>query len=161
MTYDAKVFCGTFSRNGKHFVTASQGQWSSILYMLLVQLLQIHSLSFTVNLIFFLHFTIPDNMIRIHDSTTMRYKCQNEIIAKDVNWCILDIAFSPGSEYFVYSTWSSCCKCHSVFSRKINMILYFILDSINRDVFLFHLFSTFESNQWNITSAKTIVFTTI
>lgn len=51
-----------------------------------------------------------DNMIRIHDSTTMRYKCQNEIIAKDVNWCILDIAFSPGSEYFVYSTWSSCRK---------------------------------------------------
>lgn len=52
-----------------------------------------------------------DNMIRIYDSTTMRYKCQNEIIARDMNWCILDIAFSPGSEYFIYSTWSSCCKC--------------------------------------------------
>lgn len=25
MSYDAKVFCGTFSRNGKHFLTASQG----------------------------------------------------------------------------------------------------------------------------------------
>ncbi|XP_031619571.1 DDB1- and CUL4-associated factor 11 [Contarinia nasturtii] len=72
-SYEAKVFCGIFSRNGKHFVTASQ-----------------------------------DNMIRIHDSTTMRYKCQNEIMAKDVNWCILDIAFSPDSEHFVYSTWSNC-----------------------------------------------------
>lgn len=26
MSYDAKVFCGTFSRNGKHFVTAGQGE---------------------------------------------------------------------------------------------------------------------------------------
>lgn len=73
MSYDAKVFCGTFSRNGKHFVTASQ-----------------------------------DHMIRIYDSTTAKYKCQNEINARDVNWCILDIAFSPGCEYFVYSTWSTC-----------------------------------------------------
>lgn len=54
-----------------------------------------------------------DNMIRIHNSTTMKYKCQNEIVAKDVNWCILDIAFSPGGEYFVYSTWSPCCKLFS------------------------------------------------
>lgn len=26
MSYDAKVFCGTFSRNGNHFVTAGQGE---------------------------------------------------------------------------------------------------------------------------------------
>lgn len=26
MSYDAKVFCGTFSRDGNHFVTASQGK---------------------------------------------------------------------------------------------------------------------------------------
>lgn len=55
-----------------------------------------------------------DNMIRIHDSTTMKYKCQNEIIATDVNWCILDIAFSPASEYFVYSTWSSSCTLNQM-----------------------------------------------
>lgn len=30
MTYEAKVFCGTFSRNGKHFVTATQGSITSI-----------------------------------------------------------------------------------------------------------------------------------
>lgn len=60
---------------------------------------------------FFLPFIRLDNMIRIYDSTTVRYKCVNEIIARDMNWCILDIAFSPGSEYFIYSTWSSCCKC--------------------------------------------------
>lgn len=31
MSYDAKVFCGTFSKNGNHFVTASQGESMSFL----------------------------------------------------------------------------------------------------------------------------------
>lgn len=29
-------------------------------------------------------------------------------------WCILDLAFSPDDQYFVYSTWSKCCKFPSV-----------------------------------------------
>lgn len=51
-----------------------------------------------------------DSVIRIHDATTPKYTKINQLIAKDVNWCILDVAYSPDSEYIVYSTWSSCRK---------------------------------------------------
>lgn len=27
MSYDAKIFCGTYSRDGRRFVTASQGEY--------------------------------------------------------------------------------------------------------------------------------------
>lgn len=70
-------------------------------------------------------------MIRIYDSSTVRYKCQNEIIAKDMNWCILDIAFSPGSEYFVYSTWSSCRK----WSSSDSDFSWYRMDYDNRQLF--------------------------
>lgn len=47
-------------------------------------------------------------MIRVYDATSSKYPLINEIMAKDVSWCMLDIAFSPDGENFAYSTWSSC-----------------------------------------------------
>lgn len=49
-----------------------------------------------------------DQEIRIFDSSTSNYKELNHITAKHVSWCILDIAFSPCSQYFAYSTWAEC-----------------------------------------------------
>lgn len=49
-----------------------------------------------------------DQEIRIFDSSTSNYKELNHINAKHVSWCILDIAFSPCSRYFAYSTWAEC-----------------------------------------------------
>lgn len=49
-----------------------------------------------------------DQEIRIFDSSTSNYKELNSITAKHVSWCILDIAFSPCSQYFAYSTWAEC-----------------------------------------------------
>lgn len=72
-----------------------------------------------------------DNMIRIYDSTTVRYKLQNEIIARDMNWCILDIAFSPGSEYFIYSTWSSCCKYYHKNKKRIKLETNLIISLVH------------------------------
>ncbi|XP_070491342.1 DDB1- and CUL4-associated factor 11 [Chironomus tepperi] len=72
-SFGSKVFCGSFTRDGRRFVTGSQ-----------------------------------DQEIRIFDSSTSNYKTLNHINAKHVSWCILDIAFSPCSQYFAYSTWSEC-----------------------------------------------------
>lgn len=43
-----------------------------------------------------------DQEIRIFDSSTSNYVELNHINAKHVSWCILDIAFSPCSQYFAY-----------------------------------------------------------
>lgn len=51
--------------------------------------------------------TMTDSVIRVHDSSTPQYKRVNEIVAKNINWCILDVGFSPNGQYFAYSTWSS------------------------------------------------------
>ena len=71
--FGSKVFCGSFTRDGRRFVTGSQ-----------------------------------DQEIRIFDSSTSNYTQVNHLSAKHVSWCILDIAFSPCSQYFAYSTWSEC-----------------------------------------------------
>lgn len=75
MKLDSKIYCGTMSKNGKYFITASQ-----------------------------------DHVLRIFDATNDSYNRVNRMVAKDVNWGILDIAFTADSEYFVYSTWSTCRK---------------------------------------------------
>lgn len=50
-----------------------------------------------------------DHVLRIFDASKDTYRRINRIVAKDVNWGILDIAFTADSEYFVYSTWSPSC----------------------------------------------------
>ena len=64
---DSKIFCGSFSKDGNHFITGSQ-----------------------------------DQEIRVFDATTPHYKQVNQINAKHVSWCILDIEFSKDD--FAYST---------------------------------------------------------
>lgn len=54
--------------------------------------------------------TMTDSVIRVHDSSTSQYKRVNEITAKNINWCILDVGFSPNGQHFAYSTWSSSSK---------------------------------------------------
>lgn len=100
--------------------------------------------------VFFVFFD-ADSVIRIHDSTTPRYKRINEITAKDVNWCILDIASSADGESFVYSTWSSCRKFKFKNSSIIRSTSIFFLNQIN--------FSSFKSYQWYITSITAIIST--
>lgn len=105
---EKKIFCGTFSRDGNHFVTASQGKIAIENVFLLLTFYSFH------NYLLF-HFThtynnMADSVIRVHDSSTPHYKRVNEIAAKNINWCILDVGFSPNGQYFAYSTWSSCSK---------------------------------------------------
>lgn len=54
---------------------------------------------------------IIDHLIRILDSSQEAFLQVKTIEAKDINWSILDIAFSPDGQYFCYSTWSPYCKC--------------------------------------------------
>lgn len=49
-----------------------------------------------------------DHVLRVLDSSNPGYRRVNRIQAKDVGWCIIDVAFSPDDQYFVYSTWSKC-----------------------------------------------------
>lgn len=99
---EKKIFCGTFSPDGNHFVTASQGK-------IVFDLFRIESYLFVPSCIPF-HMLYTDSVIRIHDSSTPQYKRVNEITAKNINWCILDVAFSPNGQYFAYSTWSASSK---------------------------------------------------
>lgn len=71
-TYDGKVFCGNFSKNGNYFITASQ-----------------------------------DQHIRLYNTSTGQYQQIKTVRARDVGWSIIDLAFSPDQEHFVYSTWST------------------------------------------------------
>ncbi|XP_060534668.1 DDB1- and CUL4-associated factor 11 isoform X2 [Cylas formicarius] len=48
-----------------------------------------------------------DRYIRLYNSENTSYKMYKRIRARDVGWSIIDVAFSPDSESFVYSTWSS------------------------------------------------------
>lgn len=78
-TYPGKAFCGIYSKDGKHFITASQ-----------------------------------DRQIRLYKCCEPAYKLVNSIYARDVGWSIIDVAFSPDHEHFVYSTWSSSLHMCSV-----------------------------------------------
>lgn len=97
---EKKIFCGTFSRDGNRFITASQGKIDFDIIRT-DRYLVIPSPS---------HLLHTDSVIRVHDSSTPQYKRVNEIAAKNINWCILDVAFSPNGQYFAYSTWSSSSK---------------------------------------------------
>lgn len=68
------------------------------------------------------------------DSSTPDYNAINEIPAKDVGWGILDIAFSPEGEHFVYSTWSMSCKLiHKLKTHMyLSMTQYFFLVYLSR-----------------------------
>nr|CAH7741944.1 unnamed protein product [Callosobruchus chinensis] len=55
-----------------------------------------------------------DQAIRVYDSSTVPYVPLHKIRARDVGWSIIDIAFSPDNEQFVYTTWSSALHLCSV-----------------------------------------------
>lgn len=52
--------------------------------------------------------TTQDATIRIFDATTPKYQKVNHILAKHVNWCILDVDLSHDNQFYVYSTWNDC-----------------------------------------------------
>lgn len=92
--HDGKVFCGTFSKEGNYFITASQGK------------IFLYYRGFKSILLF----SFLDQKIRIYRSDRGVYKLLRTIHARDVGWSIIDVAFSPDQEHFVYSTWSTACK---------------------------------------------------
>lgn len=91
-TSPGKVFCGVFSKSGNRFITASQGK------QIIISFIPIRI------------YRILDRSIRIYDSAGGPYKFLHSISARDVGWSIIDVAFSPDNEHFVYSTWSSARK---------------------------------------------------
>lgn len=93
---------------------------------------------------------ISDSMIRVFDSTTSEYPLINEIMARDVSWCMLDIAFSPNSQNFAYSTWSSCSKSKNLDDWLQNFDFDFSKPN----------FSLSQSSPWLRTAITTIIFST-
>lgn len=101
--YSTKAFCGSYSKDGRFFLTASQGK-SFFFY--------IQKLLFIMALIFLCDLSniLADKFLRLyrtHDGDFVQFKT---IPARDVGWSILDTAFSPDGNYIVYSSWSECCK---------------------------------------------------
>lgn len=52
-----------------------------------------------------------DHVLRVFDASRDTYEQVNRIFAKDVQWNVLDIAFTSKGDQLAYSTWSSCRKC--------------------------------------------------
>ncbi|XP_025072926.1 DDB1- and CUL4-associated factor 11, partial [Pogonomyrmex barbatus] len=76
--FSSKVFCGSFSKDGNFFITATQDKW---LYI-----------------------------YRTHEKGFNLY---SQMLARDVGWSVLDVAFSPDGNYFAYSSWADCLyQCH-------------------------------------------------
>lgn len=90
--HEAKVFCGIFSKDGSHFLTASQGYWNYL------------KRNCCNYLLFFV-----DQQIRLYNTTNDDYRLVKNIQAKDVGWSVIDVAFSPDQQHFVYSTWCTSC----------------------------------------------------
>lgn len=74
-----------------------------------------------------MYFVFPDQQIRIYKPGRGVYKLFRSIHARDVGWSIIDVAFSPDQEHFVYSTWSTACKCADFFVNDSLYFLFFLL----------------------------------
>lgn len=47
------------------------------------------------------------------------------MLAHDVGWSVLDIAFSPDGEHFAYSSWADSCKWHCASNcALVDLVLY-------------------------------------
>ncbi|XP_070187913.1 DDB1- and CUL4-associated factor 11-like isoform X2 [Littorina saxatilis] len=56
-----------------------------------------------------------DQHVRIYDTKQGNFELMKTIRARDVGWSVLDVAFSPDSNYMIYSSWSDCihlCNIH-------------------------------------------------
>lgn len=50
---------------------------------------------------------LSDRQIRLYQSGNGFYTFFNKINARDVGWSVIDVAFSPDQQSFVYSSWST------------------------------------------------------
>lgn len=80
-----------------------------------------------------------DRTLHLYDATTPSYKHVKREKARDIDWSILDAAFTPDSKTVIFSSWSNGC-------------MYFVLKTLerSRDVALisFLFFSTVHA--WRI-----------
>lgn len=53
---------------------------------------------------------ITDRVIRLYQTNNGEYQEFKRFSVSAVGWSILDTAFSPDANYFVYSSWSDYCK---------------------------------------------------
>lgn len=98
--YNSKAFCGSYSKDGRFFLTASQGErpCSSVIYSLYLWYARLTCL------------LLPDKLLRLYQTYNGDFVNFRTIPARDVGWSILDTAFSPDGNYIVYSSWSDYCK---------------------------------------------------
>lgn len=99
--YNSKVFCGSYSKDGRFFLTASQGNIATCIYIIRY-----------MKIMFFLYYSFTDKLLRLYHTDDGKFVEFKKISARDVGWSILDTAFSPDGNYIVYSSWSECCKQH-------------------------------------------------
>lgn len=50
--------------------------------------------------------TYTDQIIRLYDCQYGRFHKFKSIKARDVGWSVLDVAFTPDGNHFLYSSWS-------------------------------------------------------
>lgn len=68
---------------------------------------------YIVNVIFVLHiryFDILDRNLHLYDSSTSRYSYIKHEKGRDIDWSILDAAFTPDGRTIIFSSWSNYSK---------------------------------------------------
>ncbi|KYM93583.1 DDB1- and CUL4-associated factor 11 [Cyphomyrmex costatus] len=63
-----------------------------------------------------------DKWMYIYKMVNGNYVIYNRMLAHDVGWSVLDIAFSPDGQHFAYSSWADCLyQCH-ISDRSIDTL---------------------------------------
>lgn len=61
-------------------------------------------------------YIFADKWLYIYQTHNGNFILYNRMLAHDVGWSVLDIAFSPDGKHFAYSSWADCCKWHRDYS---------------------------------------------
>ncbi|XP_017779028.1 PREDICTED: DDB1- and CUL4-associated factor 11 [Nicrophorus vespilloides] len=73
-----------------------------------------------------------DKQIRVYKTDGGKYTLFREFQARDIGWSIIDVAFSPNGEEFVYSTWSTTLHICSVNGDPEKQEPLCLLNSVRR-----------------------------
>lgn len=76
-----------------------------------------------------------DHVLRVFDASRSAYRRINRIVAKDVHWGILDVAFTKRGDEFVYSTWSTCREFNLLSCVCVGVLFHILFHHITSSQF--------------------------
>lgn len=63
-----------------------------------------------------------DQTIRLYDCRYGRFRKFKSIKARDVGWSVLDVAFTPDGNHFLYSSWSDYIHICNIYGEETHTL---------------------------------------